>query len=286
MINELDLISLVNKYDFALLIETFTEAVDESLFPMHKAFVCPGVKLSDSVHGRLCGGLIMLVKKELCKFVEQIMLELDNIVALKVSRNLVGTDKDVVLVGVYLPPENSRYYEETDIYCGVTMLEDCLLDINRRFGDLPFIIFGDLNARTASLNSSLSRDPVDGITDMMDDENGYDDQDVNKRLSKDSGINSFGKYLINVCDEFCLTIVNGLQRLGFSNDFTYVSQTGCSVIDLFIVSHDLTAKCKDFSILPMIESKHAAVELSLLSAPVEQEGDVSKPATFSFSKYK
>jgi hypothetical protein len=37
---------------------------------------------------------------------------------------------------------------------------------------------------------------------MMDDENDYDDHDVNRRLSKDNGINLFGKYLIHVCEEF------------------------------------------------------------------------------------
>ena len=53
------------KYDFALLVETFTETVPDSMFPSHETFVSPGVKVSDSIYGRPSGDVILLVKKEL-----------------------------------------------------------------------------------------------------------------------------------------------------------------------------------------------------------------------------
>ena len=61
--SEIDISSFVLKYDFVLLVETFTETVPDSMFPSHKSFVSPGVKVSDSIHGRLSGGVILLVKK-------------------------------------------------------------------------------------------------------------------------------------------------------------------------------------------------------------------------------
>ena len=79
------------KYDFVLLVETFTETVPDSMFPSHKPFVSPGVKVSDSIHGRLSGGVVLLVRKELCEYVERIDVETDNIISLRLSHRLLGT---------------------------------------------------------------------------------------------------------------------------------------------------------------------------------------------------
>ena len=77
------------KYDFVLLVETFTETVQDSMFPSHKPFVSPGVKVSDSIHGRLSGGVVLLVRKELCEYVERIDVETDNIISLRLSLRLI-----------------------------------------------------------------------------------------------------------------------------------------------------------------------------------------------------
>ena len=99
------------KYDFALLVETFTETVPDSMFPSHQSFASPGVKVSDSTHGRLSGGVILLVKKKmLSEYDEPINIEIDNIIALRLSHRLLGTSTDCLLVGACLPPENSPYY--------------------------------------------------------------------------------------------------------------------------------------------------------------------------------
>ena len=265
MVNELDLAFWVRKYDLVVLVETFTDSVPDTLFPTHDIFVCPGVKISDSVHGRLSGGIAILVRTELRKYVERIFLEFDNIIALKMSHTLLGSDKDFIFIGAYLPPEQSKYYEDTDIYNGVMMLEDCLIEINSQYDDSPLIICGDLNSRTASRNSNIWRDPIDDLHDLyVSGECDYDnDVASNERFSKDMETNSFGRYLLNVCNEFSLSIVNGLKSNNFSSDFTYISPNGCSVIDLFVLSNCLLDKCFSFKIHSLVESKHAAVELSL-----------------------
>ena len=79
------------KYDFALLVETFSETVPDSMLPSHESFVTPGVKVSDSIHGRLSGGVILLFRKELSEYVERINIETDNIIALRLSHRLLGT---------------------------------------------------------------------------------------------------------------------------------------------------------------------------------------------------
>lgn len=264
--DECDFPSLIEKYDITFLVETFTKTIPASIFPSHEIYDSPGVKINDNVHGRLSGGVGFLVKKSLCQYVERIETEFDNIVVLKLQKCILGTLTDCILLGCYFPPENSAYYEETDIYNGVSLLEDCLLDIVRECGDLPFIICGDLNARTGSTQAG-TRDPIDNIYEMnepTDDETDVDN-DL-RRVSLDQTTNAFGRLLLSVCGEFDLCILNGIESRGFSNNFTYVSHSGSSVLDYFIVSRILLPVCKTFNILPMIESKHTAVELSLITA--------------------
>lgn len=73
------------------------------------------------------------------------------------------------------------------------------------------------------------------------------------------------------CNGFNLVIVSGLETLHtssygtFSGNFTYISSTGCSVIDYFIVSETLLRMCHLLSVLPMVESKHMPVELKYLT---------------------
>ena len=105
-----------------------------------------------------------------------------------------------------MPPEKSPYYEETDIYNGVSLLEDCLLDLIRVCGDIPFIIWGDLKAQTASMNAR-DVDPVDDIYEMNSDNHSESRTPVDndtRRTPKDNTVNSFGGYLIGICEEFGL----------------------------------------------------------------------------------
>lgn len=73
-------------------------------------------------------------------------------IALQVSKGLLQTDTDMIVLGVYISSADSPYYKDTDIYNGISMLEDCILDIMI----WSFIVFGDINARTG--NKNLSKD--------------------------------------------------------------------------------------------------------------------------------
>ena len=287
-VEECDTASFLQNYDFVLFSETFASSVPDSLFPSYKVIVCPGVKVSDSVHGRLSGGLVFLVRKELYKYVQQVAIETDNIVVLKISKSLTGLRTDCLLFGAYLPPENSRYYEETDIFNGVSLLEDCLLEIGEEYGDLPCIVCGDLNSRTGMCNS-VNIDPVDEISAFVEQDFSYSVPDTAyaffSRVSKDSTVNAFGRYLLNICEEFRLVLLNGLKLFNWQDNFTYISENGCSVIDYFVVSSSILHKCTNFKITPLTESKHAAVEMHLMcSKHVEREPTHTEP--YTVVKYK
>jgi hypothetical protein len=262
------------------------KSIPESIFPGHTVFDTPGVKVNDNVHGRLSGGVGFLVRKSLCKFVQRIEIEFDNIVVLKIAKEFLGTMSDCILLGLYLPPENSAFYEETEIYNGVSLLEDCLLEVTSQYRDCHVIVCGDLNARTGSLQAS-STDPIDNIYEMTDknDDNSIIDDSI-LRFSDDRTINSFGRLLLSVCDEFDLCILNGIQAKGFSEKFTYNAHNGSSVLDYFIVSRALLPACLNFEVQPVIESKHCLIKLSLAVANNTVPGSNKDTKREKISKFK
>ena len=264
MVKNVDLPKYICGYDFILFTETFSDVFPIEMFSDYSVYISPSVKLGDNIHGRTCGGLALLVRKSLELSVKQIDLEYDSIMALKIHfKTQSDDDKTFILVGVYLPPENSQYYKDTDIYNGVSMLEDALLEIQNVCSNDNFIVFGDMNARTGECNNGGSSNSLSDIWDMQNKDacNEINADHFSKRVSKDKTINSFGKYLLDVCINFDLVILNGLVKNNFCGDFTYVTKMGCSTIDLFLTSISMVPLCKSLKVLPMIESKHAAVSM-------------------------
>ncbi len=67
-------------------------------------------------------------------------------------------EKDVILGSIYIPPENSRHYRP-DIF---ETLELEILSKRIEF-DANFLLGGDFNARTATLNDFIDYDDTDYI---------------------------------------------------------------------------------------------------------------------------
>lgn len=82
-----DALSHVDTFDVVLLVERLPEA----MFPNVKAFTSPALKLSDSP-GRISGGVALLIKNDYSRSVTQICLEFENVVVVKISKQLMDTD--------------------------------------------------------------------------------------------------------------------------------------------------------------------------------------------------
>ena len=280
---EPDVRSYIANFDFVLLVETFSNTFPSLLFPLYDVFLVPGVKLTDANTARLSGGVALLVRKELSRFVDRIHTEYDNVIILKLSKELLGTESEVVLLGSYTPPANSVYYKETEITNGISLTEQCIMDVIETVGDLPLTVFGDLNARTGSENATETT--YDDETFNMfapNDESGLDKSTM--RVSKDKEINEFGKYLLNMCAQFNLTIMNG--TLGDEcGKFTYISTSGCSVIDYFIASRQLLHMPISLHVAEKIESKHMPVELFIGIKNVRSKQPKNTTKTIKAEKY-
>ena len=151
-LGEADFIHYLIGFDIVCLTETFLE-FDKPLdcFPNFRPFFSPAVKLN----GRNSGGVLLMVKKAFERFVEVVDLSLDNLIVLRLNKCIFGTDKDVILCGVYICPSDSSYYKQDhiDVTSSICTLEHCLLDCIQRYDDeCMYFLCGDFNARTGNLN--------------------------------------------------------------------------------------------------------------------------------------
>ena len=69
--------------------------------------------------------------------------------------------------------------------------------------------------------------------------NSEDAHSTPHRVSKDTVVNDFGRYLLNACTKFDLTILNGSVDGSNTGNYTYISPAGCSLVDYFVASKTL-----------------------------------------------
>ena len=104
-----DWVKYVELFDFVTQKRLSTTILICLVFHDFIKFVCPAVKLS--YDGRRSGGLLVMVKKQLAKFIERISVDCDNVIVLKLSGALLGTEEDCLFLSTYVPPCGSRFYE-------------------------------------------------------------------------------------------------------------------------------------------------------------------------------
>ena len=81
-----------------------------------------------------------------------------------------------------------------------------------------------------------------------------------------------------------LVVLNGLLPGDEDGNFTYISHSGSSIIDYFIMSRCLVHLGLQLSIVPKIDSKHMPVKMSL-KLPSTVSGTDAKPKTYKVQKY-
>ena len=86
----------------------------------------------------------------------------DNVLAFSVSKKVSGTDKDLIVLCVYLPPIGSPAYTMTDNINCIDMSESYVLDILQTDTDAYVLITADFNARTSSENAIHFQSEGDG----------------------------------------------------------------------------------------------------------------------------
>jgi exonuclease III len=252
-----DFISFVCSFDFVCLVETFLEDFQAPVFKGYNIYSKPAIKFT--ARGRRSGGLVCLVKNEICSHVKVVDVQSDYFYAFIIDRGLFGTEKDVLYACVYVPPEGSPYYTSFDVENGIALLEDflcdCLLSVKY---DIFVILSGDLNSRTSNISCDLEDNMY-----IFDNQHKSGPLNTN-RNSEDSQVNNYGKLMLNMCTALSLCILNGMCKGDLQGRYTYITDSGSSVNDYFLMSCDLFGKISEtceLCVSGKIQSDHMPVAL-------------------------
>jgi len=268
-LDRMDVVRFFLSYDIFSLSETYVDYVfPSSLFSDYDVYIAKAKATRLSQQGRLSGGVIVYVRKCLSPLVERVKIVYDNIVVLKLSECLFGLCKPVIMICAYVPPYDSKFWNVTKQGYGFEIIEECVIDMFEKYGDIHLLICGDLNARTGSGNFVKNN-----ITDFLDDTGTFQYDDCDdcdggndfSRRSEDKVTNVFGKQLLEICNMFDCIILNGLCKRGFDDASTFISQSGCSVIDYFLISDELCTAdfVRSFNIRSLVDSTHLPICLEI-----------------------
>ena len=139
-----------------------------------------------------------------------------------------------VIFSCYLPPEGSKRGRD-----GSKFFEYLLEQIYMCSNDDAIYLCGDFNSRINNENDSISA--IDNILNRI-------------AIDNHGNVNKHGECLLDFLRDTKMCIVNGRITPEYDN-FTCVKTTGKSVVDYFIVPHDILSKCVEFKVYTMLQIK-------------------------------
>ena len=212
----------ISKFEICCLTETKTENIPTVAFPNFEIF---SLKQKSKAHG-----ISVLVKTGLFPTI----FKIENTKSKCIIWIALGFSIEkiqLIVGGVYIPGPSSKY---SDIHDYDIISEDIIL-LNQKYR-CPFVLLGDFNSRIGNLNE---------LSQNNNKENGTNIEQ--KRQSLDRKIDTHGRKLIALCNDFNFGVLNGR----FGNDknvgqFTCMKTIGSSVVDYIIVSISLFPSVLDF----------------------------------------
>lgn len=230
-----DFLNNISKIDFIFLIETWSNA-DIDL-PCFKAFVSNTTIPRTDKACRISGGITLLYKAEYEKHIS-IAKKSENLLWCKISKDLLSTNTDLFICGVYIPPEKSVYFDN-EIF---EQLENDIISFSSKGKTM---ILGDFNARTSKLDDFVSKDGNNFIIDASEN-----CMLPKNRENFDNNINNHGKQLINTCKNTDMRIINGRTKGDSLGRPTFHGKNGTSVIDYIICDQDTFQRVNNFIVKP------------------------------------
>ena len=245
----------LSTHDICVLSETFLESNDFTPPPGFIYFNAFRSKKHKKAR-RGSGGVLVLVKKSIQKYVSKISVIKEHFIWIKISKDLTGHSGDTYCCCGYIPPQGTSFYKTNDI--------DLMEELDKSiisYSNLGYIfITGDYNARTGDKNDIVTLDDDTKNSNEISSE----PQQIFKRNSRDKIVNTWGTKLLEICQNHNLCIVNGRTVGDFNGKFTFHSTLGNSSIDLAIVDVDYLPNILSFKVHPPNEfSHHCKIETKL-----------------------
>ena len=199
---------------------------------------------------RKSGGIGIYVRKEIAQYINTLENSSEYVLWVSVDKSLMNLNENLILGTVYLPFENSRFFDNDQ-------LDDFKSEITNMCNQHKYVMLaGDTNARTGNL-----KDFVDPDTFFQDyfDFSDVSDEFFNKhielenlsipldRCNSDYKTNTHGFRLIDICRNNNIFILNGrLFKDKNRGNFTF---RDLSVIDYVISSTDCLKHVINFEVI-------------------------------------
>ncbi len=243
-------------------------AIAETKLDRYDKIDLPGYKIyrSDRKNARRpSGGVAVLVRNEICKYVKFIETDLDFLLYFVIEKALIGTDQDVLCCVVYIPPENSDY-------SNINMFEAMEEDFINVHNDEFVCFMGDFNARTKDLSDLLGMDADildsleldDHLKEKILEENILDELGFSlNRNSQDNTVNNYGYRILELCKNTGVCMLNGRISKDCMGNTTCDNK---SVVDYIMCSPKLFPFVSKFEVDVFngnLSDKHNALSLSL-----------------------
>lgn len=172
---------------------------------------------------------MLFINKTYEKYVRNIEISCEFGIFLKVKKEFLQLDKDLILSCMYLPPQGSPFYDELQVN-GIDLFEDVFVTLFSQFSDCYFLTMGDLNCRTGNLPDfeifENNVDMLDQFEDMFDNFN-------EPRSSSDIHVTSLGRRLLSFCQLYSIYILNG--RVGGDKILDILHISGQTDVALLIM---------------------------------------------------
>ena len=219
-------------------------------------------KRVETKKGRKSGGLLIIGKKYLKKFVHTIKIN-NSYIWIEICKNLIkNLEKNLLLLCAYISDVNSKYFNPNTY-------DDIAEDISNFCEDnTPLILIGDMNSRTGNMSEDYI-EPDLGLNCCIETRSSSIDLPICKNC--DGNINNQGKSLIDVCHKG--------DPLG---NFTFFDPNiGASAIDYSICNQSFYKNIKNFMFFPISDHCKIVTELEEILVPDEDIEDHYKWTPFN-----
>ncbi|XP_053405613.1 uncharacterized protein LOC128558990 [Mercenaria mercenaria] len=271
-----EFVNLVKSHDIFLLSETKVDEHDIIDIDGYTFFSKP----RKQKYIRKSGGVGVLIKESVAKYVDTIDSNSEYIMWIKLKPQCTNLETDIVLGIVYVPPMHSRFYNDDEF----ELFESDIFAICSEYEHV--YISGDFNAQTAEMQDYTKND--DFLSDFFHFDNdtiSFFDQRSKmensgislERKSHDKKINNHGYKLIDLCKINNVFIING--RLG--NKPSNLTFRNVSLIDYLLSSISAYKFLYEFNVTnvdSLMSDGHSLITFKLIiNQKITHDTSMSKP---------
>ncbi|XP_022809214.1 uncharacterized protein LOC111346174 [Stylophora pistillata] len=219
---------------------------DRINLPGFEFLITPSIKHIGKKKVRSSRGVAVGLRSSLTQGIKLFSIH-KNLIWIRLNKMFFKTDQDIFLCGLYIPPQESPYFDQ-DIF---NILETSISQFNH---DGHTILAGDFNIRTGSSPDLIDPDQCSHIPGDIS----LPLDPLKKRKNFDSQINEHGPSLLDLCKSCDLRLLNGRTFGDSLGKITCHSAKGVSIVDYFIVSHELLNTFTSFIVKePTVFSDHS-----------------------------